>query len=163
MPPILRMAFKDPESALQRFKAKGPRLAQVLATKLTALMFQLQSYIQSEKLSGQVLNAPTGVLRSSIRAIPAKFEGTSITAAVEGAGGPAFYGAVHEFGGTHAYEITAVNARALRFMMNGKVVFAKSVMHPPLRQRAFMAPSLDEMAEEIRTELQETINEVMAE
>lgn len=43
-----------------------------------------------------------------------------------------------------------------QFMAGGGVV-VKSVMHPPLPKRPFMAPSLEEMREEIIRELQFTI------
>jgi hypothetical protein len=76
-------------------------------------------------------------------------------------GGPAFYGAVHEFGGNHAYPIVATKARALAFMQHGRQVYAKSVMHPPARQRAFMGPTLAENAEFIRSELEATLREEM--
>lgn len=160
--PTLKVSFKTPAS-IEALQTKGPQIIQVLRTKLTALLFQLQSYVVSQKLSGQILNRRTGILSGSIRANPATLEGTIISGNVQGAGGPAFYGAVHELGGSKEYSIVPVKARALSFIRDGQRVFAKRVMHPPLRQRAFMGPSLDENAAKIKSELNAALNKVIAE
>jgi hypothetical protein len=158
---MLKISFigESDSRLLESLKAKGPRIIEVLMTKVNALMFALQAYVVGQKLSGQVLHHRTGVLSGSIRAIPAALEGTSIIGAVEGAGGPAFYGAIHEYGGTGAYPIVAVRARALAFLMDGKKVFAKSVMHPAAQIRAFMAPSLEENAADIEAQLRAALDE----
>src|SRR5882757_1810462 len=150
---MLRISFNGSDQRLiAALRSKPQAIFRVLTTKLSALMFQLQVKIVTEKLSGQTLKRQTGKLAGSIRALPTVTEGSKILGGVEGAGGPAFYGAVHEYGGTAAYQIVAVRARALRFVMDGKVVFARSVIHPPAKVRAFMGPSLDESADTIRTE-----------
>jgi hypothetical protein len=82
---------------------------------------------------------------------------------IEAAGGPAFYGRFQERGTPSAYEILAVKKRALHFMSHGREVFAKSVMHPPIAARPFMAPTLSEFEGKIRTELQEAVNRVIHE
>jgi hypothetical protein len=151
---MLKISMTGGERLVEGLKTKPVTILNVLSSKLTQLMFQLQRYIVTQKLSGQILKRRTGILAGSVRAIPATLEGTKIVAAVEAGGGPAFYGAVHEHGGTHAYPIVAVRARALAFMMDGKKVFAKSVMHPAAQMRAFMAPSLAENEANIRAELQ---------
>jgi phage gpG-like protein len=117
----------------------------------------------SKKLSGQILHRRTGKLSSSVRALPTTLSGTSIIGGVQAGGGPSFYGAVHEFGGTRAYPIIAVKARALRFVMNGKTSFARSVMMPPAKIRAFAGPSLDENAEMMRAELQAALDKAIQE
>lgn len=144
-------------------RTKGPRIISVLTTKLTILMRQLQGYIQSQKLSGQVLHVRTGVLRASVNAIPTTFSGTSIIGGVDAAASdsPAFYGAVHEFGGKSAFDILPVKARALSFLMNGKQVAFAKVHREPLPARPFMRPSLEENAEKIRASLQEAVREAI--
>ena len=129
-----------------------------MLTKLNALLLQLQSHIIGQKLSGQVLQRRTGMLASSVRVIPAKFSGTKIVGAIEAGRSAALYAGVHEYGGSHAYQILSVKARALSFVLDGRRVFAKSVLHPPARQRAFMRPSLDENAASIQEELSEALN-----
>src|SRR5258708_4124488 len=158
---MLKISFLggSDQRLVEGLRAKGPAIIQVLMTKLNALIFILQSYIVSRKLSGQVLNRRTGVLAGSVRAIPAVLEGTKIVAAVEAAGGPAFYGAVHEYGGSGAYPIVATRARALAFLMDGKKVFARSVMHPPAKVRPFMAPALEENAADIEAQLRVALDE----
>jgi hypothetical protein len=159
---MLRISFADnsDQRLVETLRTKGPRIIAVLMTKLNALMIQLQSYIVSNKLSGQVLARRTGILAGSIRAIPATVEGAKIVAAVEGGGGPAFYGRIHEEGPEQgAYPIVAVRARALSFVMGGKQVFVKSVMHPAVRMRPFMAPSLDENAATIEAELRAAVDQ----
>ena len=132
-----------------------------LADRVSLLMLKLQAHIVTEHLSGRPpgLNQISGRLAGSIRAIPSEIQGEQIVGSVEGAGGPAWYGAVHEFGGTRAYQILPVNAKALRFEVGGRVVFAKSVNHPPLPERSFMRSSLVEMRDEIVASLQQAASE----
>lgn len=151
------------EGLLAALKNKGPRVVSVLRTKLDGLLFQLQAYVVGQKLSGQVLHRRTGILSSSVRVIPASFQGTKIVGAIEAGGSAAMYARVHEYGGTSAYEIIATKARALRFISHGKTIYAHGIMHPPARQRAFMRPALDENKEMIKSELQDALNKVIAE
>lgn len=144
---------------LVKLQGMSPRLASVLGVKLQKLMLMLSSKIVAEKLSGQVLHRRSGILAGSVHTLPVTTTGTTISSGVVSSQGPAFYGRFHEVGGTHAYKILSVKSRALAFMMNGKQVFAKSVIRPPLRQRAFMRPSLIESAQSIRDELQAAIDE----
>ncbi len=145
---------------VEALKAKGPAIVRVLMSKVNELMIQLQSYIVSQKLSGQALKRQTGVLAGSIRYVPATLEGTSIVGAVEGAGGPAWYGTLYEdvsAGGTggvsHSWTITATKARALSFLVDGKRLYRRNVTHPALSARPYMTPSLEENAAEIETQL----------
>lgn len=161
---MLSISFKgDQRRFIQAMRSKGPRIIQVLTTKLTGSMLKLASYVQTKKLSGQVLNARTGNLRASVRAIPAHLEGTKLEAGVEAAGGTAFYGAFHEYGTSRPYEIRAVNGRALSFVMGGKQRFFASVIHPPIKQRAFLAPSIEENIDSIMSDLRTGVTEVVGE
>ncbi len=144
---------------IAKLQGMSPRLVSALGVKLRALMFQLQSKIISEKLSGQVLHRRTGILAGSVRTLPVTTAGNTIASGVVSSEGPAFYGAINEVGGSHAYKVMAVKSRALAFMLNGKQVYAKSVIRPPLRQRAFMRPSLLESAQTIHDELQRAIDQ----
>jgi hypothetical protein len=159
---MLRISFieNSDQRLVEALRAKGPAIVRVLMSKLNELMIQLQSYIVSQKLSGQSLQRRTGTLAGSIRYIPAVLEGTKIVGAVEGAGGAAWYGKLYETeeaGGTggvgHAWQISATKGRALSFLMDGKRVFARSVMHPALSARPFMTTALEENAAAIEAEL----------
>lgn len=137
----------------QAFAHLGETFLARLMAKMNRLVLLLQAKIVGEKLSGQVLQHRTGKLAGSIRVQLAKVEGDAVIAGVQGAGGPAFYGAVHEFGGRGPYTIQPVNKKALRFMMGGKAVFAKMVRHPALPERSFMRSAANEMKEQIQTEI----------
>jgi hypothetical protein len=164
MASLLEIKLTGGPELIDAMQRKGPRIVQVLMSKVNALLFQLQSFIVGQKLSGQMLQRRTGKLAGSIRAVPAILDGASITGSVEGAGGPAFYGKFFEVetaggtGGTRAHQITAVKARALRFLWHGNVHFAKSVQHPGFAARPFMTSSLLENADKIRTELQAALD-----
>jgi hypothetical protein len=160
---VLKIYFGNRPEFVKAMQTKAPRIMEVLTGKVTRLMFMLSSYVVSRKLSGQILHRRTGILSASIRAIPATVAGTKIIGEVQAGSGPAFYGAVHEYGGSRAYPILAVKGRALAFMMNGKQIFAKSVIHPPAKMRAFFTPSLDENAENIKAELQKAVDGVIKE
>jgi|SRR5579862_1131649 len=144
---------------IARLEGMSPRLVSVLGVKLRALMFMLQSKIVGEKLSGQVLHRRTGILAGSVHTLPITATANTISSGVASSQGTAFYGRVHETGGSRGYEVMAVKARALAFMMNGKQVYAQSVIRPPMRQRAFMKPSLLESAQSIHDQLQHAVNE----
>ena len=161
---MIRLSFNNSDQRVaESLRAKGPRILEAVRTKMDGLMIELQAKIVGEKLSGQVLNRRTGKLSNSIRALPAdieqNFQGDSVVGRVEGGGGPAFYGRVQEFGGTHSYPIVPVNAKALAFMMGGKQVFFMRVIHPPLQERSFMRSSLEESREDIFNSLKQSVRE----
>ena len=83
--------------------------------------------------------ARTGALRNSIQAEPTTLVGDTIRGGVRAA---AEYGIfVHE--GTKAHPIVARRAKALRFVMNGRVVYAKSVQHPGTKPNRFFLRALN--------------------
>jgi hypothetical protein len=144
---------------LVKLQGMSPRLVSVLGVKLQKLMFILQSKIVSEKLSGQILHRRSGTLAGSVHTLPVTTTGNTISSGVASSSGAAFYGKIHEQGGSRAYQILAVKARALQFIQGSKTRYAASVMRPPLRQRAFMRPSLEESAQTIHDELQRAIDQ----
>lgn len=138
---------------------RGPRIIEKLVVTMNVQARRLQSHIQVDKLSGQVLKPRSGKLRGSIRVIDAAVSNATIFAEVLGGGGLAPYGEVHEYGGKAPYVIVPKNRKALRFMMNGKIVFARKVIHPPLPERSFMRSGLDDMRAGITTSLQTTLDQ----
>jgi hypothetical protein len=139
------------------------RVREVIGVKLRAYLFLLAGKIQAEKLSGQLLNVRTGVLRASVHATPVTTTPTTISGEVQAAGGPAFYGVPLEKGGLRAYQIAAVKGRALKFLMNGKEVYAKSVMHPPQRAHWFMRSSAQQAEAGLRSGLAEGVKRTIEE
>jgi hypothetical protein len=159
---MLEIKFRPIPDFRAIFERKGARIVAILHGRVTQLMNQLSRRIVETKLSGQVLKVRTGVLRGSVHALPTTFQGTSIVGGVEAAAGPSFYGRFHEYG-AKPHEIMAVKARALRFLRDGREVYAARVMHPGLPVRAFMAPSLAESAESIQTDLQNALDRAINE
>lgn len=155
---MLKISFVASEATINALRTKGSRIVSVLSTKLTTLMYQLAGYVQAQKLTGQVLAVRTGILRSSVRAIPTRAEGGKLIGEVTAGGGPAFYAAVHEFGGRSSFSILPVKARALSWISGGNRVYFSRVMHPPLPRRAFLEPSLLENEAKIRAELQAAVD-----
>jgi hypothetical protein len=156
---VIHAQIRGEETIPEALRGKFPAVMEALARRMTYLALRLQQKIVTEKLSGQVLAHRSGKLAGSIVAYPAEEVGTRLVARVEGATPPAQYGIVHEFGGAKTYVINPVNKKALRFMVGGKVVFAKYVFHPPLPKRAFMAPALEEMRDEILESLRQAVGE----
>jgi len=144
---------------------KVPRVVRVLTSKLNSLMMQLQSKIVRENLSGQMLRRRTGNLARSVRVERAHVEGRTIEAGIEAGGSTAFYGKFYEYkraGGTggvpHSWVIMATKARALRFILDGKKVFAQSVRHPRLDARPFMSSAMLDMKPFIKEQLQQALD-----
>lgn len=77
-----------------------PRIIPAVMNTIDIQNLILQQYIVTQKLSGQVLKHRTGKLAASVNVIPARMEGTQIVGNVIAAGGPAWYGKIHEYGGT---------------------------------------------------------------
>ena len=84
-------------------RARGLSLVPNMIDAMNKESIGLASYIVENKLSGQVLNRRSGKLIASTQPIPAYMDGTSIKAGVESAGGEAWYGKIHEFGGIFTY------------------------------------------------------------
>jgi HK97 gp10 family phage protein len=149
---------------LARLSILRSQLFGALERKINLLNTRLQQRIQTQKLSGQVLQQRSGKLKRSIEVIPATIDEASgvVSGSVEGAGGPAFYGRFHEFGTSKSYVIVPVNKQALSFLMGNRRVTVKSVLHPPIKERSFMRSAQAEMKEEFIAGMQETVNQLLS-
>jgi hypothetical protein len=159
---LLNMSFEqsDVRVAAWMYK-KGPTLLVLLREKLEIQMIQLQAYIQGQKLSGQVLHQRTGRLKGSVREIPPIIDGARLIGAVEAGSDLLFYGKVHEYGSKGPYAIVPTTKKALRFMLGGKEVFFRRVMHPALPERSFMRSSLEELTPQIREAMRQGLQEAL--
>lgn len=156
---MIRLFFAGGSDArtVESVRAKLPKILDALEVKMNELHARLQQKIQTEKLSGQVLHHRTGKLINSIRMIPAETTGAQLVGYVEGAGGPAWYGRLHETGTGNSYEIVPVGKKALAFLVQGKQVIVRRVRHGPIQERSFMRTSLEEMQPTIVSEMQEAV------
>jgi len=119
---------------------------------------RLQQIVVNDKLQGQVLKHRTGKLGDSVRALPTEVSGDFIHGGAVAGGGPVDYARPLEYG-SQAHDIVPVNARALRFVIDGKVIFAQRVHHPGTRAFAYMRGTLDENASAYVSDMQEAANE----
>lgn len=155
---MITLTFGGSDSRLiQSWQDRVGRVAPAVVRALNTLHAQLQSYIVSEKLSGQVLQHRSGKLAGSIRVALAETSGDSVRGGVQGAGGVAPYGRYHEYGTASQYEIVPKQAKVLAFSIGGQTVFARRVQHPPIAERSFMRTGLQDMRQQIVEGLRQQI------
>jgi phage gpG-like protein len=135
-----------------RLDAMPGRMREGLVRAVTRLGLELQRKVQAEKLTGQVLKVRTGSLRSSINTEISQ-SADQVAASV---GTNIRYARVHEYGVDHPWVIAAKD-RALRFELGGRVIFRRSVRHPPLPERSFLRSALREMQPAIEAGLKNAV------
>jgi len=145
------------QAALQ---GRADRIIQSLIRRTTAIDEALQAKITGEKLEGQVLQHRSGKLIGSVRTIPVVNTGAEIIGGVQAGGGPAYYAEYQNYGRTGPWEIKPRDPKGvLAFMIDGKMAFAKKVMHPGLKARNFMESTLEESRAGIVAALQDAVDE----
>jgi phage gpG-like protein len=155
---MLAIRITGSEEVQRRFANMPAGVRAALRAKVFALTLMLEAHVKNDKLSGQVLNTVTGRLKRSIQSRVTEDE-SLITGSVFSSGDVP-YAAIHEFGGkTSPHDIVPVKAKALAFMMNGKMVFAKIVHHPGsvMPERSYLRSSLDDMHDRIVNELTQAV------
>lgn len=155
---MITVALVGKDKVVAQLRSIPPAVATQLLAKVWSIAIMLQSYIRSEKLSGQVLNVVSGALRRSIN-VDVKQDATQVLGRVFSSGDVKYAG-IHEFGGTtKAHTIMPRKADALAFMINGKQVFARKVNHPGsvMPERSFMRSGLSDKAAEIAAQLKEGV------
>lgn len=125
-----------------KVKEWQPRTGRGVRIAMIRALYELNNYIRSQKLSGQVLHVRTGNLRNSVNPYPPDADTFPMQGRVS-VDRTAPYGRMLELG-TAAHEIVPTRAKALRFMMGGDLIFAMRVRHPGTRPMPFMVPSLTE-------------------
>lgn len=136
------------------------KIRESLYKTVYALALKLQKHIVVNKLQGQVLGKRTGALQRSIQNEVVQNNQGTIGRVFSS--GDVKYAAFWEYGGIiPPHIIMPKHADALAFMMNGKQVFAKKVMHPgyTAAPRSFMRSSLRDMRSEILDSIQRAIGE----
>jgi len=154
-------------------ESKTGAIREALARKMNDTTLMLIRKITTEKLEGQVLKHRTGKLVTSVRQGQEKAVVTpdSITGGVTGAGGAAWYGRLHEYGGTfeaHRGRRVALGSRKQRQRLSlqakaGGEDYVTHVQSKPYTihfpERSFMRSSLTEEAEGIIEGFQQTAKE----
>lgn len=139
-------------------ESKTGAIRKALADRMDYTTAMLQMKIVNDKLNGQMLNRRTSHLANSVRPTDTVVTADEIAGGVEAGGRGAPYARPLEYG-SGAHVIEAVNAKALRFVVDGKVIFRRRVMHPGTRAYAFMRGTLDENSGLIQEGFQESASE----
>lgn len=136
------------ERVLTRISGATPRIVEKVRGAVNYSALDLQQYVVTRKLSGTVLNARTGNLRRSVFVRNAEEVSSTTISAFVGVGSEAPYGKILELG-SRPHEIVPNRAKVLRFVVDGKTVFARRVQHPGMPPKPFLIPSLAEKRPEI--------------
>jgi phage gpG-like protein len=150
------------KEVVERIRRIYPSLRDELITYAEKFKINTIQYIQSQKLSGQVLHHRKGTLKESIPR-QSKVEELGETISVK-IGTNLEYAAIHEYGGvTKPHVILPKRASVLHFMKGGADVFCKSVNHPgsKMPMRSFMRTTLQEKKEEFRLGLKRAVDKVI--
>lgn len=159
---MISASFLGDGAALDRLQALPAAADAGIARAIAKLGAELQSNVQQNKLSGQVLNVRSGLLKSSIE-VTVDQTGTGISATVSS---DVDYAAANEYGffGT-------VNVRAsLRLIKEafGRPIDAKTIgiraysRSMALPERSFLRSALADLAPNIIVGVQGALNEAIA-
>lgn len=147
---MLNVVLEGDDKLQARLASMPARIRAELFKTVYAKALKLEGYIKQNKLQGQVLGHRSGALWRSIQN-----KVTQSDNRVEGvvySSGDVKYAGFWEYGGTiPPHIIEPKRGEALAFLMNGKMVFAKSVQHPgyTAAPRSFMRSGLRDMRDEI--------------
>lgn len=147
------MRIEGSAEVLKRLGEAPGKVREATKGALARWADDLASYIRDTKLSGGVLNARSGDLRSSIFGLQEETD-TSVTGGARG-GGNVIYARIHEFGG----DIYPRNAPLLRFMIDGHWISTKHVHMP---ERSYMRSSLADKREDGLNALRSAVKEAIA-
>ena len=150
----------DPNLIRQKLESVPGKIGTAVTVAMWTIVTDLQLFIQTEELQGQVLQTHTGRLS---RAVVSDVEsgGGQVVGSV-GVDESAPYGAVQEMGGLNEYLIEPRDRLALHFMMGGESVFAKRVIHPPLPERSFVRRALEIKLGSIEAKLRGAVGQALA-
>lgn len=152
-------------------RERGPEIVAAITEKMNLLMIRLQQKVVGTTIPRYFKSAPN--ISASVQMIPASVAGSKIIGGVT-AGGPRTttitkksgrevdYAAVQEYGVAASYEILPFEKKALAFLLDGKQVIARRVLHPPLAARPYMREALEEMTPEITEGLQQAVRDAIS-
>lgn len=155
MIPEFQVQTNYPEVAAEKFNL----LQSAIPNKLDILDTELQRRIVTN-LQGPILRQLTGKAAASVEMIPAEIQGDVISGSVRAGGGVAPYLRPQEDGTQGPYEITPTSSKALMFLLEGKTIFAKNVIHPGLPARRPVGQTFDDFQPIIQEQLEAIPNEI---
>ena len=129
---------------------------QGIVRALTRFMLQFDRRVK-QKLSGEVLNVRSGVLRASVHTEVKE----SATEVIGTEGTNVKYARFHEYGVPHSWEIRPRSARALAFEVGGQTIFRMRVTHPGLPERSFLRSAQREMTGQFKDEMRQAVGEAI--
>jgi len=134
-----------------RIRSFDERVKERLLKVMRKLSIELTTYVQTQKLSGQVLRNRTGQLRASIHPVGPTVTPIGITA---GAGTNLSYAAFHEYGFTGTEQVRA-HLRALKSGKMAQVREHARVVHYPAH--SYLRSALKDMAATIEARIREAV------
>lgn len=143
------------ERAIARFAAMPGRLREELRNGIARAVLKLQTFVKTDKLSGQVLNVRTGRLRRSITQRVTEESGRVVGIV----GTNVIYARVHEYGFSGT-----VNVREhLRRAKSGALATIRGhSRHVNLPERSFLRSALSDMQPDIRAEFEASLKRAIA-
>ena len=153
---MLTVQLTGADALTKRLEDLPAAIQDALRAKAADLAERLRQHVADDKLSGQMLQARSGVLRASIAA-EVNDDGGQIVARVFSMG-DVRYAAIQEYGGrTAPHDIVPNKTKALAFLVHGAPVFAKVVHHPgsQIPARSYLRSSLADMGDRIIAEFRD--------
>lgn len=160
---MITIKLEGKKKVVAQLEAMPVAVQVALLQKMEALAVMLQSYIRTDKLSGQVLKVRSGALRRSIQKTVTNF-GKRIIAQIFSSGDVKYAG-IHEFGGTinHPGGTPYIPRKGmLAIFVSKSDMFAqalpKTKPHPiPMPERSFMRTGLHDKTKEISEGMKEAV------
>ncbi|MGA3113287.1 MAG: hypothetical protein ABSF90_02510 [Syntrophobacteraceae bacterium] len=148
------------DELIARLDAMPGRLEQYLFKEMSGLAIDLATFIRSDYLSGQVVNAPSGIGRRSTQSQGVEQTSDSITATVR-TGGPEAPYMKWLNDGVAAYDILPKNKMALAFTWQGREWVLKRVHHPEQKGRHFMENALKAFTPTVKKRLEKAVRDAI--
>jgi phage gpG-like protein len=158
------------ESVIARLEGKAQTIRAALYRYCQEFGQSTASYIQTDKLQGQVLNHRKGHLSDSIQS-DTQDTGDAIVTTISAGGAACKYAAIHEFGfdGTETVrahlrrsrEQLSVNARQRVSKFKGEIQVREFTRHMHMPERSYLRSTLEEKREAFRAGVKETMQEAM--
>lgn len=143
----------DASQLIARFSRLPQETLNALVPTMDKVGDNLQNYIRSEKLRGQVLKVRTGKLRNSVTHTPPQVSGNSVSTSV-GVFDGLPYARIHEYGGT--IDVPAVDNKLMVFSAkDGNTVFTRKhrAFSVNMPERSYLRSSLSDQREAILSQI----------